>query len=265
MEISYLNVSPKLQPFIIGVWAAKDGVAVRNERIVPDGGSCLIFNFGGTVTATRSNGSITTWKSHFFAGAATSYVDLKYEERFEQVGVIFKPFGAFHLMNTPMSEFSDAGYEVDLVNKCKFNQVSDEMANVDSLEQRLTKLCHWLEDSFVGAKRDSFVPAITSLLQQTDEISVNEIANVMGCSQQHIARVFNKHAGISPKKLQRVYRFQKVLQTFQSAPKESLTVTALDHNYFDQPHFNNEIRAFSGYTPAQLMKQNLLPSFRVIR
>jgi AraC-like DNA-binding protein len=123
----------------------------------------------------------------------------------------------------------------------------------------------WLESMFVQAKVESFIPQVTNLLYTTDEISVKEIADSIGRSQQHIARVFNKYTGVNPKKLQRIFRFQKVLKTLGSVKNELLTSTAHHNNYFDQPHFNNEIRSLSGYTPSQISKQKVLETLRVIR
>ncbi|WP_276372212.1 DUF6597 domain-containing transcriptional factor [Chryseolinea sp. H1M3-3] len=265
MEIAFQNISHHLHPFVAAVWASQGQEEIRSERIVPDGGSCLIFNFGGAVSITRTNGALATWKNNFFAGPATSYLDLKYHGNFEQVGVIFKPFGAFHLMKIPMSEFIDSEFELDVINKQKFQKISDEMASTECLHRRLSMLCNWLEAAFAQASEESCIPAVTSLLQQPDEISVKEIAGQIGRSQQHIARLFNKHVGVSPKKLQRIFRFQKVLRSLSNQPCEFLTTTAYQYNYFDQPHFNNEIRSFSGFTPSQLTKQNVLGSFRVIR
>lgn len=265
MDIAYLHISPNLQRFVSCVWASKSNNEVKAERILPDGGSTLIFNFGDAVTARRADGSITTWSRNFLAGLTTSFLDLTYHGSFEQVGVIFKPFGAFHLMNTPMSEFLDSGVELDLVDKYKFQKIYDEMASAEDLHRRLALVCSWLELAFSGITVDSFIPSVTCLLQKQDEISVNEIAGQMGRSQQHIARLFNKYTGTSPKKLQRIFRFQKVLHTLTTHKTQLLTSTAYDFNYSDQSHFNNEIRSMSGYTPLQLLKQNVLGSLRVVR
>jgi AraC-like DNA-binding protein len=265
MDITFQHISRNIEPFVSCVWASRNNSEVRSERIIPDGGSCLVFNFGGAVTARRTDGSLTTWKNSFFAGLTTSYVDITYEGRFEQVGVIFKPFGAFHLMNLPMSDFLNAGFELDLVDKHRFQRVSDEMADTEDLHQRMVVVCRWLELTFASVRVDSFVLAATSLLQKPEEIAVNEIADHMGRSQQHVARMFNKYTGIDPKKLQRILRFQKVLQTLTTEEKQMLTATAYQCNYFDQPHFNNEIRSMSGFTPSQLVRQNVLGSLRVIR
>jgi methylphosphotriester-DNA--protein-cysteine methyltransferase len=150
-------------------------------------------------------------------------------------------------------------------DKHKFEKVSDDIAGTECLHERLGMICNWLNVTFANVKVESPVPMVTSLLQRSDETSVNEIADHVGRSQQHISRLFNKYVGINPKKLQRIFRFQKVLQTICTQPDHLLTSTAYQYNYFDQPHFNNEIRAFSGFTPAQLMRQNVLDSFRVIR
>src|SRR5688572_11025048 len=116
MEITHPHISPFLQQYVACIWASQGAEDVIKERIVPDGGSVLIFNFGGSITATMNNGPTRTWKGSFFAGVMTSYIDLTYNGKFEQVGVIFKPFGAFHLMNCPMSEFLNSVVELDLVD-----------------------------------------------------------------------------------------------------------------------------------------------------
>jgi AraC-like DNA-binding protein len=265
MDISYHHISPHLQQYISCIWASKGDQNVSKERIIPDGGSVLIFNFGGTVTATMSDGSSKTWNSAIFAGLMTSYIDLTYDGRFEQVGVIFKPFGAFHLINCPMSEFLNSIVELDLVEKHKFQRIYESMAATNCIHQRLEIVCTWLEKIFANIKIESFIPHVTSLLHSTEEISVNELADTIGKSQQHVARSFQKYTGISPKKLQRIFRFQNVLQTLRKQGNLSLTATAYEFNYFDQPHFNNEIKSFSGFTPSQIVKQNVLESLRVIR
>ena len=265
MDFIHQDVSPCLQQYVSAVWASRGDQGVTKERIVPDGGSVLIFNFGGSITSTRSDGSSRTWTSNIFAGLMTSYIDLTYQGRFEQVGIIFKPFGAFHLVNCPMSEFLDSIVELDLVDKYKFQQVFDTMADTDNLRQRLSIVNAWLEKIFAGKKIETFIPHVTSLLHDTEEISVSELADNIGKSQQHIGRSFNKYTGTNPKKLQRIFRFQKVLQTLSFQQRSPLTDTAYQFNYFDQPHFNNEVKSFSGFTPSQIVKQNILGNLRVIR
>jgi AraC-like DNA-binding protein len=265
MDIRYHHISQHLQQYVACIWASKGDQNVSKERIIPDGGSVLIFNFGGSATATMSDGSTKTWNSTIFAGLMTSYIDLTYDGRFEQVGVIFKPFGAFHLINCPMSEFLNSIVELDLVDKYKFQRVFESMAATNCIHQRLAIVCTWLEEFFAAIKTESFIPHVISQLHRTEEISVNEMADTIGKSQQHIARSFQKYTGVSPKKLQRIFRFQKVLQALRNQQSLSLTATAYEFNYFDQPHFNNEIKSFSGFTPSQIVKQNVLESLRVIR
>jgi AraC-like DNA-binding protein len=265
MDFIHQDVSPYLQQYVSAVWASRGDKSVTKERIVPDGGSVLIFNFGGSITSTRSDGSPTTWTSNIFAGLMTSYIDLTYQGRFEQVGIVFKPFGAFHLVNCPMSEFVDSIVELELVDKYKFQQVFDTMAHTDNIRHRLSIVNDWLEKIFAGKKIETFIPHAISLLHDTDEISVRELADNIGKSQQHVGRSFNKYTGTNPKKLQRIFRFQKVLQTLSYQQRLPFTETAYQFNYFDQPHFNNEVKFFSGFTPTQIIKQNILGNLRVIR
>jgi AraC-like DNA-binding protein len=265
MEFIQQDISSSLNQYVAAIWASRSNNEVKKERILPDGGSVLIFNFGDSVTATLSDGSSRTCNNNIFAGLMTSYVDLTYQGRFDQVGVVFKPFGAFPLVNCPMSEFLDSIVEPDLIDKYKFRAVFENMGSTNCIQQRLLIFSNWLEKIFAGRTIESFIPHITSLLHDSEEISVTELADNIGKSQQHIARSFNKYTGTSPKKLQRIFRFRKVLQTLSHQRSHPLTETAYQFNYFDQPHFNNEVRSFSGFTPSQIVKQNLMANLRVIR
>jgi AraC-like DNA-binding protein len=264
MEFAHAPISPSLQPFVAGIWASGQKT-VCTERIVPDGGSVLIFNFGDPVTMGAEGSTRETKKGNFFAGLSTSYIDLSYTGRFEQVGIIFKPFGAFHLLRLPMSELLNAVVDLDLINGHRFNPVFEAMALANSAQRRLDIVSRWLEESYADATVESFVPRVNALLQAEDETLVTEIADRLGRSQQHVARLFNKYTGINPKKLQRIFRFQRVLHSLSTRKNQVLTEAAYEFNYFDQPHFNNEIKSFSGFTPSQLAKQNVLSSLRVIR
>src|SRR5688500_3055360 len=236
MDFAHSHISPSLSQYISCIWASRGDQEGVKERVVPDGGSVLIFNFGDSITATLSDGSKKTWTTNIFAGLMTSYIDLTYEGKFEQVGVIFNPFGAFHLMNCPMSEFLNSVVELELVDKYKFRKVYEAMAATHSIQQRLVIIGIWLEEMFAAVKFESFIPHITSLLHNSEEISLSDVADSIGKSQQHIARSFNKYTGTSPKKLQRIFRFQKVLQTLNLRQSTLLTETAYQFNYFDQPH-----------------------------
>jgi hypothetical protein len=65
MEIAFQNISHNLRPFVAAVWASQGQEEIRSERIVPDGGSCLIFNFGGAVSIKRTNGLLLLGKIIF--------------------------------------------------------------------------------------------------------------------------------------------------------------------------------------------------------
>jgi methylphosphotriester-DNA--protein-cysteine methyltransferase len=61
--------------------------------------------------------------------------------------------------------------------------------------------------------------------------------------------LFEKHVGIRPKYFSSLMQFQHVLRALESEQQFSWTQLAHDSGYFDQAHFINEFKRFSGLTP----------------
>lgn len=71
-----------------------------------------------------------------------------------------------------------------------------------------------------------------------------------GMSDRHFRRLFARRFGLSPKRFQRVQRFQESLQSLAADPAHSLSDLASAHGYFDQAHMTNEWLALSGQRPS---------------
>ncbi len=69
------------------------------------------------------------------------------------------------------------------------------------------------------------------------------------CTRQ-FERRFKEYSGFSPKLFSRITRFQSSLDSFGNKDK-SLTDIAYDCDYYDQSHFINDFKEFSGYHPSQ--------------
>jgi transcriptional regulator GlxA family with amidase domain len=69
--------------------------------------------------------------------------------------------------------------------------------------------------------------------------------------------LFDQRVGMKPKHLDRVLRFQRVIQMLSvTKPKEVAWVAvAIDCGYYDQAHFINDFQSFSGMTPTAYLAQ----------
>jgi transcriptional regulator GlxA family with amidase domain len=92
--------------------------------------------------------------------------------------------------------------------------------------------------------------AVHTVLANNGTLTVDSLAAEHGISKRQFERRFKDLAGLSPKLYSRVIRFQAATQ-FKLNGTRDLTEIAYASGYYDQSHFINDFREFSGYTPKQ--------------
>ena len=244
-------VVPPLDNFIKLLFASEGQPSFAQERILPDGCASLLFNFNGTIHAKSVDQSVTL-PDCFISGVTSSYFDLSYSGRHEQVGIIFKPYGAFALLNIPMSEFYNTAIDVRLITKHIFREVFERMRELVSLQQRLSLLNNFLMKQLSTKVIEPPMPYLTSLLQTDANASIKQLADRVGFSQQHVSRLFRKHIGVNPKMIQRILRFKNAVSLIRQG-QGNLTDTGYEANYYDQSHFINEFHSLGGISPGKLL------------
>jgi len=86
---------------------------------------------------------------------------------------------------------------------------------------------------------------------------VTGLAREAGVSRKHLAESFRAELGMTPKRLARLVRFERLLAALRAGPDApgDWTLAALAHGYYDQAHFTREFRAFTGLTPGELRRR----------
>jgi AraC-like DNA-binding protein len=77
-------------------------------------------------------------------------------------------------------------------------------------------------------------------------ISVAEVARGTGWSERRVTQLFREQVGLTPKVWCRIQRFQHAVRQLYAGVDIPWGDLALDCGYYDQSHFANEFRAFSG-------------------
>ncbi|MGI4729003.1 MAG: helix-turn-helix domain-containing protein [Janthinobacterium lividum] len=72
-------------------------------------------------------------------------------------------------------------------------------------------------------------------------------------SERKLERLFKKDVGVSIKGMIRLIRFTHTVKVIQNnATGQSLSQIAYRAGYYDQAHLCNEVKGYTGLTPAQL-------------
>jgi AraC-like DNA-binding protein len=93
--------------------------------------------------------------------------------------------------------------------------------------------------------------AIDAVFAARGSISIAALARRSGAHSRTLARLFERWVGLTPKRFARIVRVQTALRELSEA--HDLTRVAADLGYFDQAHFNREVRELFGTTPRQLV------------
>jgi transcriptional regulator GlxA family with amidase domain len=92
--------------------------------------------------------------------------------------------------------------------------------------------------------------SIHQVLSSKGLVEIDTLANDQGLSRRQFERRFKELAGLAPKLYSRVVRFQAAID-HKTLGTRDLTEIAYSCGYYDQSHFINDFREFSGYTPKE--------------
>jgi AraC-like DNA-binding protein len=108
------------------------------------------------------------------------------------------------------------------------------------------------------APRRGVHPAVQWALQRISasrgQVSVATLARDSGYTRKHLAGLFARQTGLSPKVLARVHRFRAALALLGDSRSVPWAELAACCGYYDQSHLVRDFRAFSGCSPAEFVR-----------
>lgn len=237
--------SAALKQYVDCYWSSASQPGHEAHRILPDACIDIIFSSdlaeyrGGVVVGTM------TQAQAFHPSVPVSMVAIR-----------FHPGGAWPFLGVPAKDFTDQRAPLSdvLVNPTlperieTAGSVRDKLFELErDLLRRLPRVA--TPDSRVAA-------AIQSLRLGAD---VDEAANGVSLSRQHLTRLFQQHIGVGPKRFARISRLQKLLAQFSGQEVLNWSSMACDLGYFDQSHLISECQELAGLSPTELRASRLAP------
>lgn len=169
------------------------------------------------------------------------------------LSVEFTPFGFYGLFGIPPSAFGLTSENLEAVLQNDYSYLLDCLSETSSFARRTALL-----DAFFLRKTDRHEETLRAceiyrLIRQGDTpLSVHQLADRACMSERTLHRFFAKHFGIQPKLFLRLQRFERTLASLKTGAAPSLVDLALNMGYYDQAHFNNEMKYFTEMTPSEL-------------
>ena len=257
--------NPLLRSWVRTLWYCRaPQVCHSRERVLPSGYMQIILNLSRSyLTDCGEDGkSNRRLPRAIVVGTRARYEVVDTADMEELAGILFQPGGFAGLFRERANLFFERFIALDdvWVGPCLTDRLSEVPTPVEklrTLEALLTQLLH------KGTRRSALVDHAIHLF--TDRaLSVARCARSVGVSERRLSQVFHEEVGISPKLWCRIRRFQAAVRALHNGADVPWAELALDCGYYDQSHFANDFRAFSGVDPTTYSRhrghwQNHLP------
>lgn len=234
---------PALQSYIDAYWTTStDQYDATLHRILPDSCTDIIFNKGAVIYDAGHQTRMATGQS-YLVGTMKTYIDILQNPGVSTIGIRFKPGGisAFYKLN--LNEVTDLA--VPYQDKQLYDIIYRDKDLIASL------------DSYFLNKRPSsslpFLSIIADIKIKKGQIKVSELIDRHAMSERKLERLFKEHTGISAIGMIRLERFTVALHHIKANhANRTLSEIACLSGYYDQAHLCNDVKSFTGMSPAQL-------------
>lgn len=256
MIYQVFSPTPELVPYVRFFWALEGAVPSGEEfvhRSMADGCVEIVFTYSGAFDEIGHEGERAASSSAASIQAqSASFRRYVTRESFGMFGAYLYPFSLPKLFLLPASDFSDLAVDIDQVVGAAGRVLDQRVAECESNEERARVVSDFLLKRLrtsSGALPRAHL-AVRSMLDANGAVRIADIAREHSLSIRQFERKFKELAGFSPKLYSRIIRFQAATQQRLSGSRD-LTEIAYSCGYYDQSHFINDFREFSGYTPKE--------------
>lgn len=246
---------PKLAPYVRFFWALEGDVSPSEEfvhRSMADGCVEIVLHYKAKFDEIDVTGKIEVSPLASIQAQSTRFRRFSTDESFGIFGAYLYPFAIPRLFSFPASDFTDISPDLESVFGADGRRLEEQVSVAVDNDQRVKIVGKFLQGKLDGHTRElpTVYHAVHSILDAQGSVNVAAMARYHALSTRQFERKFKELAGLPPKLYSRIIRFQAATQHKFNGERD-LTEIAYACGYYDQSHFINDFREFSGYTPKE--------------
>ncbi|MDL0273590.1 AraC family transcriptional regulator [Clostridioides difficile] len=209
-----------------------------NYTIIPHGSVTLVFFYDATGLHSLLFGPTTKPKT---VGNIANRCDVI-------LIIEFQPAGFFPLIGIQQSELIDKVVPFSIINTSLDSEIKKIFNESLSIDKLILKLEELLISNIKIEYSYEFILAIQLIIQNSGNISSQEISKKVFYSSRHLNRLFNQYLGLSMKSFSRLVRINKSIKLLNNN-KTSLMSICNELGFYDIPHFIKDFKIVCGITP----------------
>ncbi len=272
--------APLLRDYVLGYFASEGWLPnPLLERHLPPLEVAIVLNFAGPhrIVDPADPSQTTDHKTAWITALQHRHQIREAFGSRDFMVIRLTPIGAHMLLGAPMDLLTDRTVALEdlesslarlLVEQAE--AASDWTARFDAVE------------NIIAARLASAPPPPAGLLhswrmlqKSPNQIDLSRLPEEFGCSRRHLIAQFHTYFGMAPKTIARISRFHlavaavhrdehadgkpyldgQPVRTCDSQPRINWADLALGCGYYDQAHFINEFKSFSGLSPLEFLRR----------
>jgi AraC-like DNA-binding protein len=163
---------------------------------------------------------------------------------------------AYPFFPLPMNEMADRVVDADLLWGNDFTLLRERLLGIKELARKFGTVESFLlrdfQDRLVSNPAVEY--ALAEIIRRPDQINLSSLNQQIGYSQKHFIAMFKRQVGIAPKAYLKIIRFQKAISEIEQRQKVNWSLMSQDCGFYDQAHFINDFKSFSGFTPEEYVR-----------
>ena len=252
--LQHIPAAP-LNRYIRSLWYSRNAEPKhRHERMLPSGCVQVILNLARDfLVDCREDAPPTASPPSLIVGARSVYEIVDTSDMTDLIGIVFRPGGFAPFASDAVDLFSNRFISLQDVWGNSVVVLRDRLREIPTLAARLCCLENYLSHKFAARlaansppRHDMVSYALNRFARSPLVSSVRDVAQSTGWSERRFSQVFREQVGFSPKVWTRLQRFQLAVAQLHAGADLPWAELALGCGYYDQSHFANEFRAFSG-------------------
>lgn len=249
MNFSRIEPHPDLNQLIECYWTMQsDEASPSIEKIIPDGFTELIFNYGSVYKSKNKDGWCLQ-SPNLLAGQISSYFYLENTGPTASVAIKLKPAALTQLFSLNMQQYLDKIVDLDTFPHAELANLKEKIFPFKD-EKHLKQI---LDDYFISrsttAAKNPIKDTLSLIFSSNGMASVAEMLHVAQVGERQLERLFKRYVGLSPKYYSRIIRFNYIFQLLKTKHC-TWSEIVFRSGYYDQSHFIRNFKAFTGEDPS---------------
>ncbi len=230
------------------------------DRFLPDGNVNIVFDLTDYPKYIYDNETlkeIQTCRNVWFSGMRNKYITIPSGKDSEMFIINFHKGRSYPFVQMPLYELTDSVVDAELVLTNEIMDMREMILSSSLIAQKF----YVAEDYLTKKFRDKLIVnpfiefAVNKIIGSPNQMSIEDISNKVGYSQKHLIKLFKDNVGLTPKGFLKIIRFQKAIEEIAAAKEINWAGIAYESGYYDQAHFINDFKVFSGFTPQEYLSK----------